>query len=463
MTPIAWLVLALVAVAAIALLLWNRGQARLPAPEEPEKLPESTTGSKPAEKKPSEKKPAGGASSAKVSEKPPEKTPEKKTPETPSETAPEKPSEAMGAESKSAETKATTEPASSPAVEANRPSEPAPLKFSQAPSPIEATFDKPIEKAPERPRDVSALKKGLAQTRTGWMARLLSVFTGKKEIDPALLDEIEETLLTGDVGAPTTKRFVDGLKERLGRKELGDADKVWEALKADALTFLDLGAPPFASRATSKPLVILMVGVNGAGKTTTIAKLATRYKDQGKTVLLAAGDTFRAAAVAQLEMWGKRVGVPVHKGREGAKPGAVVFEAVARGVSEGVDVIIADTAGRLQTKAPLMEELRKIREACGKASPGAPHEVLLVLDATTGQNAISQAREFRETLELTGVVLTKLDGTAKGGVILAIADEFKLPVRFVGVGEKSDDLREFDPRDFVDALFARDGDDEPHA
>jgi fused signal recognition particle receptor len=208
--------------------------------------------------------------------------------------------------------------------------------------------------------------------------------------------------------------------------------------------------------------VILLVGVNGAGKTTTIAKLASRYKDQGKKVLLAAGDTFRAAAVTQLEMWGRRVGVPVYKGKDGAKPSAVIFEAIGQASSQGLDVVLADTAGRLQTKQPLMEELRKIRDACGKALPGAPHEVLLVLDATTGQNAISQAREFRETLDLTGVVLTKLDGTAKGGVILAVAEEFKLPVRFIGVGERGDDLREFDARDFVDALFAR-GDDEAAA
>jgi fused signal recognition particle receptor len=309
----------------------------------------------------------------------------------------------------------------------------------------------------DKPRDTAALRKGLTQTRTGWMQKLLAVFKGRKEIDPALLDDIEETLLTGDVGAPTTKRFIDGLKQRLDRKELADADKVWDALKADALTILDVGATPFGSRATKRPFVILMVGVNGAGKTTTIAKLATRYKDDGKKVLLAAGDTFRAAAVAQLEMWAKRVGVDLHKGKETSKPGAVIYEAVARGTAEDYDVVIADTAGRLQTKAPLMEELRKIREAAGKALPGAPHEVLLVLDATTGQNAISQAREFRDTLELTGVVLTKLDGTARGGVILAVADEFKLPVRFVGVGEKSEDLREFDARDFVEALFAREG------
>ncbi len=388
MTPIAWLVLALVAVAAIALLLWNRGQARLPPPEEPEKLPESTKGATPAETKLPEKKPAEAKPSERPAEKASERPTERKPSERPQEAKPsEKPAE------KPSETKATTEPETSPAAEANRPSEPAaPLKFSQAPSPVEATFDKPIEKAPEKPRDVSALKKGLTQTRTGWMARLLSVFTGKKEIDPALLDEIEETLLTGDVGSPTTKRFIDGLKERLDRKELADVDRVWDALKADSLAILDATAAPFGGATPSKPMVILMAGVNGAGKTTTIAKLATRYKEQGKTVLLAAGDTFRAAAVAQLEMWGKRVGVPVHKGKEGAKPSAVVFEAVKRGVDEGVDVIIADTAGRLQTKAPLMEELRKIREACGKAMPGAPHEVLLVLDATTGQNAISQAR-----------------------------------------------------------------------
>lgn len=391
MTPIAWIVVALVAVAAIAAFVWSRRAPQLPAPEETPQLP---------------KKPDANAV---------------ETPALPP----------SGEASEGATETALTAPA-----------EPAPTADRGA-----------------RARDVAALKQGLAQTRTGWMKRLLSVFTGRKEIDPALLDEIEETLLTGDVGANTTKRFVDGLKERLDRKELGDADRVWEALKSDALKILDVGAPAFGASAEKKPFVILMVGVNGAGKTTTIAKLADRFKGEGKTVLLAAGDTFRAAAVSQLEMWGERLGVPVHKGKENAKPGAVVYEAVARGVSEGVDVVIADTAGRLQTKAPLMEELRKIREACGKSCPGAPHEVLLVLDSTTGQNAISQAREFRETLSLTGVVLTKLDGTAKGGVVLAIADEFKLPVRFVGVGEKSEDLREFDARDFVEALFARDNDD----
>ncbi|MDO9018829.1 MAG: signal recognition particle-docking protein FtsY [Deltaproteobacteria bacterium] len=305
------------------------------------------------------------------------------------------------------------------------------------------------------PRDVGAIKRGLAQTRGGFMQRLFAVFSGKKEIDPALLDEIEETLLTGDVGAATTKRFVDGLRERLDRNELADADRVWDALRDDSRRILAVEAPAFGASAKQSPLVILMVGVNGAGKTTTTAKLAGRYKAAGQKVLLAAADTFRAAAVQQLEMWGTRVGVTVHKAKDGAKPSAVVYEAVARGVAEGFDVVIADTAGRLQNKAPLMEELRKTRDAAGKACPGAPHEVLLVLDAVTGQNALSQAKEFREALDVSGVVLTKLDGTAKGGVILAVADEFKLPVRFIGVGEKADDLRDFDAAEFVEALFSR--------
>lgn len=429
---VVWIVLALVVVAVAAYFLTRK--PALPAPEEDEKkLP-------PAQEKPAEKAPERPVEAA-------EKTPERAS-ERPAERAPEPvPSERPA-------------PSERPPV-AERPAP------SERPAAVEAPPEKPLPPAKparkeDHARDVSALKKGLTQTRTGWMQRLFAVFTGKKEIDPALLDEIEETLLTGDVGSTTTKRLVDGLKERLDRKELADVDRVWDALKADSLAILDVSAPPFGGATPSKPMVILMAGVNGAGKTTTIAKLATRYKEDGRTVLLAAGDTFRAAAVAQLEMWGKRVGVPVHKGKEGAKPSAVVFEAVKRGVDEGFDVIIADTAGRLQTKAPLMEELRKIREACGKAMPGAPHEVLLVLDATTGQNAIVQAEEFSKALPLTGVVLTKLDGTAKGGVILAVAEAFKLPVRFIGVGEKSDDLREFDARDFIEALFSR-GDDNPAA
>jgi fused signal recognition particle receptor len=347
----------------------------------------------------------------------------------------------------------------SPATAATA-AETAPAPVAEAPSPaIEAAPALVVARAAPAPlaapRDLGAIKRGLAATRGGFMQRLFAVFSGKKEIDPALLEEIEETLLTGDVGSATTKRFIDGLRERLDRHELSDSDRVWDALRDDSRRILAVDAPAFGSTAKQSPLVILMVGVNGAGKTTTTAKLAGRYKAAGQKVLLAAADTFRAAAVQQLEMWGTRVGVPVHKAKDGAKPSAVVYEAVARGVAEGFDVVIADTAGRLQNKAPLMEELRKTRDAAGKACPGAPHEVLLVLDAVTGQNALSQAKEFREALDVTGVVLTKLDGTAKGGVILAVADEFKLPVRFIGVGEKADDLRDFDAAEFVEALFSR--------
>jgi fused signal recognition particle receptor len=347
-----------------------------------------------------------------------------------------------------------------PATAAETAPAPAPEAAPVAPAvvveaPVAVAANRAAPAPLSAPRDVGAIKRGLAQTRGGFMQRLFAVFSGKKEIDPALLEEIEETLLTGDVGAATTKRFVDGLRERLDRNELADADRVWDALRDDSRRILAVDAPAFGASAKQSPLVILMVGVNGAGKTTTTAKLAGRYKAAGQKVLLAAADTFRAAAVQQLEMWGTRVGVTVHKAKDGAKPSAVVYEAVARGVAEGFDVVIADTAGRLQNKAPLMEELRKTRDAAGKACPGAPHEVLLVLDAVTGQNALSQAKEFREALDVSGVVLTKLDGTAKGGVILAVADEFKLPVRFIGVGEKADDLRDFDAAEFVEALFSR--------
>jgi fused signal recognition particle receptor len=254
------------------------------------------------------------------------------------------------------------------------------------------------------------------------------------------------------------------IKERLSHKDLADEEVVWSSLRDVARAVIDVKAPAFGARAQAgQPLVILVVGVNGVGKTTTIGKLASRYKGQGKRVLLAAADTFRAAAVAQLEAWGKRVDVPVVKGKDLSKPSAVVFDAVTQGAKDGVDVVIADTAGRLHTKTPLMDELRKLRDAATKAMPGAPHEILLVLDATTGQNGLVQVKEFRDALELSGIVLTKLDGTAKGGVILGICDEFKLPVRFVGVGEKVDDLREFDADDFTAALFSRTGDDEPAA
>ncbi|MBL8603929.1 MAG: signal recognition particle-docking protein FtsY [Myxococcales bacterium] len=466
------LIVLVVLVAAGAFWFMTQGKKELPSGEtDAPKLPEpkgagaaksdaAPKGEK-VEAAPAKAEPARASvkPEARSSVKPPSPTPEA-PPVAPSAEATEAapPSSAPAAEAPAAEAPAaeSTPEASAPVREAQP--EPAAAQAEVAEVAKAEPEAEPKPRARREKRDLTALKKGLDQTRTGWMSKLLNVFRGKKELDPALLEEIEETLLTGDVGAAATRRLLDSLKQKLDRKDLADTEMVWDVLRDDAHEILAVGAPPFAQPPAEGPLVILMVGVNGAGKTTTIAKMAGRYKEAGRSVLLAAGDTFRAAAVQQLEMWGKRVGVPVHKGKETAKPSSVVFETVQRAVNEKIDVVIADTAGRLQNKAPLMEELRKIRDACNKALPGAPHEILLVLDATTGQNAISQAREFRETLDVTGVVLTKLDGTARGGVILAVADEFKLPVRFIGVGEKSDDLRPFDADDFVDALFAR-GDD----
>jgi fused signal recognition particle receptor len=277
------------------------------------------------------------------------------------------------------------------------------------------------------------------------------------------VESIESVLLGSDVGVAFTERLTKALKENLSQKELDDEAVVWEFMRDLAREILSPDAPRLDIE-SKKPFVIMVVGVNGVGKTTTIAKLASRYVQSGKTVVLAAGDTFRAAAVRQLEMWGDRVGAEVVKeDKQGADPASVTFKAIERGIEVGADVVIADTAGRLHTKAPLMEELKKVRRVMNKALEGAPHEVLLVLDANTGQNANQQTKEFNEALDVTGLVLTKLDGTAKGGVILGICEEHKLPVRFVGVGERDDDLREFDAADFVDVLFERPSDAEETA
>ena len=287
------------------------------------------------------------------------------------------------------------------------------------------------------------------------MARLTALFTGKKEIDPAILEQMEEVMLTSDVGVKTTQAILGRLRERLQKNELADADAVWAALRAEATRILKVGHHGPIKNAGS-PTVVLMVGVNGVGKTTTIGKLATRSRAEGKKVVLAAGDTFRAAAVQQLEVWGKRVGADVVQGKEGADPGAVAFEATKKAKEAGVDVLLVDTAGRLHTKTPLMDEIKKVRKTIAKALDGAPHETLLVLDATTGQNALTQAHMFKEALDLTGIILTKLDGTAKGGIVLGVCDELKVPVRYIGLGERAEDLREFDADDFVEALFGSD-------
>jgi fused signal recognition particle receptor len=322
---------------------------------------------------------------------------------------------------------------------------------------VEAPAKAAPKSAPPAKRDVAGIRKGLAATRGGFIARLTALFTGRKEIDPQILEQIEEVMLTSDVGVKTTQSILARLKERLDRNELSDSDAVWAALRAEALRILSIESGGI--RLGAAPTVVLMVGVNGVGKTTTIGKLATRLHQDGKKVILAAGDTFRAAAVQQLEVWGKRVGVEVIKGKEGADPGAVAFDATTKSKEATADVLLVDTAGRLHTKSPLMDEIRKVRRTIAKAMDGAPHETLLVLDATTGQNALTQAAMFKEAVDLTGIVLTKLDGTAKGGIVLGICDELKVPVRYIGLGERAEDLREFQPEEFVEALFGRDGDE----
>lgn len=309
------------------------------------------------------------------------------------------------------------------------------------------------EAPPPVKKDIAGLRKGLAATRGGFIAKLTALFQGKKEFDPAILEQLEEVMLASDVGPKTTQSILARLRESLGRNELRDADTMWAALRAEATRILTIGEG--AIRVSTKPTVVLMVGVNGVGKTTTIGKLATHYTSINKKVVLAAGDTFRAAAVQQLEIWGKRVGVEVVRGKEGADPGAVAFDATTRAKEVGADLLLVDTAGRLHTKVPLMDEIKKVRKTIGKALEGAPHETLLVLDATTGQNALQQASMFRDALDLTGIVLTKLDGTAKGGIVLAICDELRVPVRYVGLGERAEDLREFHADEFVEALFGR--------
>jgi fused signal recognition particle receptor len=341
---------------------------------------------------------------------------------------------------------------------------PAPSKREPSPSPVAARppspapslpVDKPLAaEAPARKkRDATALAPGLARTRsTGFIAGLGKIFAGRRELDPSIVEEIEKVLLTADIGVRTTQKLLEEIRTSLSRKELTSPDAIWAFLRRRSAEILaqdvapvDFGGP--------KPFVLLMIGVNGSGKTTTIGKLAAKLGAMEKKVLLGAGDTFRAAAAEQLDIWAHRTGATLVRGKEGVDPSSVLFDAVKRGVTEGYDVVIADTAGRLHTKVDLMQELQKVRRTIAKASDGAPHETWLVIDSTSGQNAIAQAQIFTQAMQVTGIVLTKLDGTAKGGVILGIADQLKLPVRYVGIGERVEDLREFDAEEFVEALF----------
>jgi fused signal recognition particle receptor len=320
------------------------------------------------------------------------------------------------------------------------------------PFPVPAPAAEPTPSVGKR-AGALALAPGLARTRSGFVARLGEIFKGKKQLDPSVVGEIEKVLLTADIGVRTSQALLEEIRSSLSRSELGDPDAIWAFLRRRSSEMLSLPAPPVDFGA-ARPFVLLIIGVNGSGKTTTIGKLAAKLAADGKKVLLAAGDTFRAAAVEQLDVWAGRASATLVRGKEGVDPSSVIFDGVKRGVTEGFDVVIADTAGRLHTKTDLMQELQKVKRVVGKASPGAPHETWLVIDATSGQNAIAQAQIFTEAMSVSGIVLTKLDGTAKGGVILGITDQLKLPVRYIGIGEKVDDLRAFDPDDFVDALFA---------
>ena len=384
--------------------------------------------------------------------------------------APSKKSERAPAPAKAESVKSRSAEAS-PAEDAAPPAEPGarPSTRPAPPSRRESAAPAAVAKAPERPsappkaRDVSNLRRGLAKSREaeGFFGRLRALFSGKKELSPDLAAQIEDVLLTSDVGVETTSALLAHIKATLAKGDLTDPELVWAELRAECLKMLE-GSASGALELSAKPTVVLMVGVNGAGKTTTIGKLATKLNASGKKCVLAAGDTFRAAAVQQLVVWGERVGCEVVRGKDGADPGSVVFDAIKKAQEVGADVVLADTAGRLHTKSNLMSEMKKIAKTAEKALPGAPHEILLVVDSTNGQNAFAQAKEFKEALPLTGIVLTKLDGTAKGGVVLGVANGLRVPVRYVGLGERPDDLHEFSAEDFVEALLGREqGGSEP--
>ena len=297
------------------------------------------------------------------------------------------------------------------------------------------------------------LKARLARTRENFASGLANILLGRKQIDEGLLEELETLLLTADVGVDASRRIIDELTARVKRRELSDPETLGRELRKALGAILHAADRPDTEPSPGSPRVILMVGINGAGKTTTIGKLAKRFRSQGKTVMLAAGDTFRAAAVEQLQSWGERNQVPVVAQHTGADAASVIYDALQAARSRRVDVLIADTAGRLHTKSNLMEELAKIARVMKKIDAAAPHEVWLVVDGTTGQNALNQAVQFNEAVGLSGIVITKLDGTAKGGILFAIAERLKLPIRYIGIGESADDLRPFDAEQFVDALF----------
>lgn len=309
----------------------------------------------------------------------------------------------------------------------------------------------------DKPGIFSRLKQGLHKTRANFTQGIANLLLGKKTIDAELVEELETLLLTADVGAAATEQIIKDLTAQIARKQLNDPAVLWEMLQKQLSDLLLPCEQPLQIQPEHKPYVILLVGVNGVGKTTTIGKLAKRLQQQGKKVMLAAGDTFRAAAVEQLEIWAERNQIPIIAQHNGADSASVIYDAVQAAKARGIDVLLADTAGRLHTKEHLMQELQKVKRVLQKLDESAPHEVMLVLDAGTGQNALNQAEVFHQAIQLTGVTLTKLDGTAKGGVIFAIAKKTGLPIRFIGVGEQIDDLRPFVAQEFVSALFEKEG------
>ncbi|KPL92277.1 signal recognition particle-docking protein FtsY [Vibrio splendidus] len=356
-----------------------------------------------------------------------------------------KPTESKSVESEQAleETQQEQQPV---AAEAEAEAEQEEVAVPQAQ--VEEVQDKPTESFFAR------LKRSLSRTKANIGAGFFGLFKGK-QIDEDLFEELEEQLLIADVGMNTTVKIIENLTEKASRNDLKDGEALYGLLKEEMADILSQVEQPLVVDTTKTPYVILMVGVNGVGKTTTIGKLAKQFQSEGKKVMLAAGDTFRAAAVEQLQVWGQRNNVPVIAQHTGADSASVIYDAIEAAKARGVDVVIADTAGRLQNKSNLMEELRKIVRVMKKIDDSAPHEIMLTLDAGTGQNAISQAKLFSDVAPVTGITLTKLDGTAKGGVIFSIADQFQIPIRYIGVGEGIDDLRPFESKDFIEALFSR--------